>query len=355
MSKYSLREIIPAGLGLVVVLLGGCATPAGSPAAAGAEAFAFALIGDGPYGAAREREFAALIDDVNAAPDIDLVIHVGDAKGGGESCSDALLRRRFELFQQFDAAFVFTPGDNDWTDCHRPSNGGRVPTERLAFLRSLFYPEPRRTTGRRPVGVATQADAPGFAAFVENTRFARARVLFAQVHVVGSNNGLAPWGGIDSADTPATPRPDRLAEARARIEAAAAWIDAAFDEAERIDAAGVFVTLHANPRFDLPAADPGRAGFNAVLDRLLARARGFARPVLLAHGDFHLFLVDQPRFTPHYGNPDASGPADNVQVPNLTRVQTYGDSEVHWLRIEVDPDSRQVFSVLPRLVPSNVP
>ena len=28
---------------------------------------------------------------------------------------------------------VYTPGDNEWTDCHRASAGGYLPTERLAL------------------------------------------------------------------------------------------------------------------------------------------------------------------------------------------------------------------------------
>ena len=34
---------------------------------------------------------------------------------------------------------MFTPGDNDWTDCDRPANGGFSSLERLDFERALFF------------------------------------------------------------------------------------------------------------------------------------------------------------------------------------------------------------------------
>ena len=37
---------------------------------------------------------------------------------------------------------MFTPGDNDWTDCDRPSNGGFNSLERLDHERQLFFSTP---------------------------------------------------------------------------------------------------------------------------------------------------------------------------------------------------------------------
>jgi hypothetical protein len=34
---------------------------------------------------------------------------------------------------------MFTPGDNDWTDCDRPANGGYNSRERLDYERGLFF------------------------------------------------------------------------------------------------------------------------------------------------------------------------------------------------------------------------
>ena len=134
----------------------------------GVAPFAFALIGDMPYGAARETPFARLVDEINRDNDVDFVMHAGDIKAGSERCDDSLIRRRFELYQGFQRAFVFTPGDNEWTDCHRVNNGGYQPLERLAFLRSVFFPEAGLTTGGQVRSVRSQASGGTYPEFVDN-------------------------------------------------------------------------------------------------------------------------------------------------------------------------------------------
>ena len=83
-----------------------------------------ALIGDVPYGAVRETPFDRLVAEVNRDNSVDFVMHAGDIKAGSERCDDDLIRRRFTQYQSFQRPFVFTPGDIEWTDCHRVSNGG---------------------------------------------------------------------------------------------------------------------------------------------------------------------------------------------------------------------------------------
>src|SRR5690606_35598316 len=60
---------------------------------------------------------------------------------------------------------VYTPGDNEWTDCHRSRAGGFDPLERLAALRSLFFAR-GEALGGKPRGVpgANPAGAPGVGA-----------------------------------------------------------------------------------------------------------------------------------------------------------------------------------------------
>lgn len=295
------------------------------PAHAGA--FSFALIGDSPYGPAESALVDRMIDEINADASIRFVLHAGDVKGGRERCDDELLRARHAQLQRLRAAVVFTPGDNDWTDCHRPAAGGFDPLERLAALRAIFYPDPRRTSGGTPLAVEPQSALPGFAPFVENVRFVHEGVVFATLHVVGSNNGLEPWRGIDLRDSPRTPRADRLAEFERRQAANLAWLDAAFAQARSIDAPAVVLLMQANPRFDLAAGDPRRAGFDALLARLAQRAAEFDRPVLLAHGDFHDFVVDRPL--------DGEGAAP--RAPKLVRVQSFGSPRIGWVKVTVDP------------------
>lgn len=309
-------------LALPVIVAPLVALPAAArpPAPGGNAPTTIALLGDTPYGPAQREAFPALVDAVNRDPKVRLVLHAGDVKAGGESCSDALLGQSLRDYEAFADPFVLTPGDNDWTDCHRTSNGSFVPTERLERLRELFYPEVGRTLGEREARVVSQAaapTAPEHAAYVENVRFTRSRVLLATVHVVGSSNDLAPWSQLPGGDRPA----ERLAEFEARRAANLAWIDAAFDEAEATGAAGVVLLMQAEP----VAGDPGYAAERSLL---LERAAAFGRPVLLAHGDEHRYEVERA-----YGG-----------VPNLTRLETFGDTAEDWLRLTLDPRDPAVFS-----------
>ncbi len=58
-------------------------------------------------------------------------------------------------------ALVYTPGDNEWTDCHRSNNGKYDPLERLAALRNGFFLFPNVTLGGRQLPLFTQADHDG--------------------------------------------------------------------------------------------------------------------------------------------------------------------------------------------------
>ena len=308
-------------------MLAGPATAAsggGGPAGPAAAPVTFALLGDTPYGDAQRAMFPALVDEINADPRIRFVMHAGDVKNGSSTCDDARFADLAALYDTFADPFVLTPGDNEWTDCHRTAAGGYLPTERLEAVRRFFFPVAGQTTGGRQMRVRTQADDPRHAAYRENVLFAASSVVFATVHVVGSENDLAPWAQLPGGD-----RPDlRLAEFEARQAAALDWIDAAFATARSTDAAGVLLLMQAEP-----VATPGYAAIRA---RIAARAAAYQRPVLLVHGDEHVYEVE----------PDYAG------VPNLTRLETFGDTASQWLRVTVDPRTDQVFSWQQRTVSS---
>ena len=107
-------------------------------AAQAAEPFSFGVFGDTPYNGFERRHLPALIAKMDVEP-LKVVIHDGDLKSGGERCDDALFDERLAVFQTSQHPFVFVPGDNDWTDCHRSSNGAYDPLERLGRLRQLFF------------------------------------------------------------------------------------------------------------------------------------------------------------------------------------------------------------------------
>jgi hypothetical protein len=307
----------------------------------------FALLGDVPYGVAEEPKFDRVIQEINAAPSVRFVVHTGDVKQGSERCDDAVFAKRFAQYQKFEHAFIVTPGDNDWTDCHRTNNGTYLPAERLARFRQVFYQQPSQTTGQRPFAVLSQSTLPGYQNYVENVLWSFAGTTMATVHVVGSNNNLAPWNQLDPNDSYANPRADRLAEFSAREAAALVWIDTIFDRAMAQDSAGVMIAMQANPNFELAANHQERQGFNKVLDKLAQRAKAFGKPVLLAHGDSHYFRVDKPLILPAL-------PTGSAQLENLTRVENFGSPSVHWVEVIVDARDPNVFNVVPHIVPGNV-
>ena len=277
-------------------------------------AYTVAVIGDTPYGSAQVGRFPELVADVNGDPKVDLVLHVGDIKNGSTRCDDAYFDRIAGYFDTFRDPLVYTPGDNEWTDCHRASNGGYLPTERLAAVRETFFGEPGTTIGGRKKRVAWQDGFP------ENTLFAQSGVVFAAIHAVGSDNGLAPWFG--GAETEAQ-RQERLDEVEARTAAALDWIDAAFDRAVAQDAAGVLLAMQADTEIG-----GGSAGFAEIRERIAERAAVFEGPVLLLQGDSHRYLVDRPF----------------AEAPRLVRLVVEGETVDEWLRLTVDPKDDDVFS-----------
>lgn len=287
----------------------------GTPVNAGSQnRLTLAVIGDVPYGAAQVAAFPGWIDALNAAPSLDLVVHVGDIKSGSSRCDDEYFARIAAFFADLRDPLVYTPGDNEWTDCHRPNNGGYDPLERLAAIRRTFFAEPGVTLGGRKKQVLAQ---PGYP---ENVLWLQSRAAFAALHVVGSNNGLAPWTGQTA------PTAAQRAEAEGRIAAALAWIDRAFDTAQANGARGVVLAMQADTfEFDNETLE----GFAGILARIEARAVAFAGPVLLLQGDSHSYVEDRPL----------------PRAPNVTRIVIEGSATAsEWLELTVDPRGAELFS-----------
>lgn len=301
------------------------APAAGSNGGGGKAASTVAVIGDTPYGDEQRAAFPRLVQEVNADPKVRGVLHVGDIKNGSSTCTTERFADLRALYDTFEDPFVYTPGDNEWTDCHRPAAGGYLPTERLGVLRGIFYPRPGLTTGGRREHVTTQARDPRHAEFVENVRWNRSDVTFATVHVVGSANDLQPWFG--AAETPEQ-RAARLAEFERRQAADLAWIDEAFADAARREARGVVLAMQADT---IVGTREGFAAINARIERLAGRFDG---EVLLIQGDTHRYVVDRPF----------------AGAPNLTRVVVEGETAGEWLRLTVDPRGPRLFSWTRELV-----
>ncbi len=108
--------------------------------------YAIGLWGDLPYSDLQAQVGVPnLIDDMNSQR-LAFTVHDGDLKAGNGTpgsvtptiCSDALYVQALGFFNALHAPAMLTPGDNDWTDCDRPSNGSfkfaRPPRPRASGL-----------------------------------------------------------------------------------------------------------------------------------------------------------------------------------------------------------------------------
>ncbi len=297
--------------------------------------FTFAVIGDIPYGAEQVAKFPARIDEVNADPQVRFVDHLGDIKNGSTPCTDQYFTDIKTQFDRFADPLVYTPGDNEWTDCHRPNNGSYNPLERLSTLRQVFFPHPGRTLGRHPAEVTAQT-AQGYP---ENVSYERSRVAFAAVHIVGSNNSLAPWTG----NTTATP--EQTVEVLGRTAAGIGLIRDTFRLATaRRDRAVVLLTQA--DMFDPTVATPTFAdyyAFQPIVRAIAEESAAFHGPVYLFNGDSHVENNDRPlavgsRWLTFYG---ITTPAQN-----LTRYTVEGSTDVdEWLKVSIDRRGAEVLTV----------
>jgi hypothetical protein len=311
----------------------------------GPQRYTIGLFGDVPYGAQGRAEYPALLASMNDA-NLAFSIFDGDLKNGSERCDDALYATSIDAFNSLERPVVWVPGDNDWTDCHRASNGGYDPIERLRHERALFA-STDQSLGEKTLTLTRQSrDYP------ENWRFAYGPVVYVGLNVQGSNDNF-PHRGVDGepVDRGVTvveqdaeiARED--AEHLAREQANLAWLKEAFAAAKAQDARAVMVVWQADPNFNNEQAlkDPRSSdGYTAIVKELRAQTLAFGGQVVLLHGDSHYFKVDKPLRSP-------SGKV----LANFTRVETFGSANTHWATAEVNPQDRNVFTFRPEIVPAN--
>jgi hypothetical protein len=337
--------------------------------------YAIGLWGDLPYSDYQAQVGVPnIIADMNSQ-DLAFTAHDGDLKAGNGTpgsvtptiCSDALDAQALGYLNALKAPAIFTPGDNDWTDCDRDANGGFNSLERLTHERAVFFGTPF-TAGQHKLKQEVQATplCKGWVAggktgttqysnvpCVENRRWTKGHVVYATVNIQGSCDNLC--------DT----FPDSI-EHTARQIADIAWIQDTFAEAIKSKAAAIMFITQADPGFDLtdgtraPLRDPKSLvetdanpdGFKDLLVALRDQVVAFRKPVAWVHGDSHYFRIDKP-FLNSIGS-------EGERLENFTRVETFGDhqaasapGDTHWLKVTVDPKSREVFSYQPQIVPGN--
>ena len=250
-----------------------------------AETFSFVALGDLPYGPDQiaGAKYRTLITQINALKP-EFSIHVGDFKEGSARCSDKEFERQRKHFDLFKGALIYTPGDNDWTDCGRKSNGSYDPLERLEKLRGQFF-KPDTSLGQAPLPLVTQGKVmPTYSTFVENQRWQFSNTLFTTVHIVGSDNRFAPNNA------------EAEKEFLARDQANIAWIKETFRLAANQKLQTLVFAFQADVIRGMSRSGTWaeKTGFHASIEKtLLPLAKEFQGSILIVHGDSHNFEFDQ--------------------------------------------------------------
>ena len=173
-------------------------------------------------------------------------------------------------------------------------------------------------------------------------------MLFVTLHIVGSNNNFGR-----------TPEMD--AEYNERNAADLAWMKQAFELAKRNRNKAITILIQANPGFqnswpearfrryflNSPIKRPEKrpqTGYDDFLAALETETLAFNGPVLMVHGDSHIFRIDQPLVNSTTGR----------FIENFTRLETFGTPDVHWVRVIVDLNDPNVFTFKPEIVKKNL-
>ena len=302
--------------------------------------YTIGLWGDQPYNAAGIAAEASVVADINKQ-ELVFTVFDGDIKAGKNSFCGTDPGTGYNpytnaqsMFGSIKWATIYTPGDNEWTDCDRISNGSLDPNVQLALIRSMFFSDDE-SLGQDPLDLTQQS-----AQFPENARWEHDGVTFITVHAPGTDNNAPQFDAAGNMLTPdgkittdPTKQNGNLAEYTARNAANLAWLQSGFDFAKKRGSKGVMVIQQADMWNSPINSDPvvHYADEKAALARLVA---GFSGQVALINGDSHVMTVDNP-----------------LDLPNFTRVVTPGDTQHGWVRVDVNAKSPAVFTFTPQLLP----
>jgi hypothetical protein len=336
-----------------------------------------AVYGDSPYGTtptdtAEFEATPAFIQSVNADPDVDLVAQVGDIHSGKQFCTQAYDQSIYDLWTQYQKPVVYTPGDNEWADCHKKAEGGGTydsstgqityvtdangqpvdyakgdPAANLDLVRSIFFTAPGRTLGQTSMPVQSQAQLldpahPEDQKYVENVMWVRRGIVFVTMNIPGgSNNNADPWYGAPVTDTQTQERAQRTA-------ADLRWLDRAFTAAIGIGARAVVVVEQAD-MWDLDGKPASHVtNYEPFVASLAGHTTAFGGPVLLFDGDSHVYRSDNPLAQGSPCTTEAPGGGEQVcdndewtvhpsyDVPNFHRITVHGSTfPLEWLKLTI--------------------
>lgn len=353
------------------------AEPSGKPGL-NAQHYELGLFGDVPYGDTGRAQFPALVDSINSHK-LAFTIFDGDTKNGAEPCyadphtttytatpekavatadHPDVYKLALQRFAQLQDPVVYTPGDNEWTDCHKAAEGGGTynktthqidyvldgsgnpvdyakgnPVANLDLVRSTFFAHPGQTLGGQQKRVLTQGQLfdpahPSDAKYVENVMWEESKVMFVTINLPGgSNNDSDVWYGAPT---------ESAAQTQERTERTGAdlrWLDAAFAQAKADGMEAVLIGAQAD-MWDTEKGAAHQAAYEPLVKSVADHTTALGKPVLMINGDSHVYRSDNPL--------SAADPVNflhpGYDVANFHRIVVHGSTfPMEWLRLTIDP------------------
>jgi len=282
------------------------------------DAFTFIAYGDIPHVQENDVEstMGALLKSINKQSP-SLIVHVGDTFGW-QSCTNSMIDLHREMMNKLNAPVLYTPGDNEWRDCVDETEGDTYNLERLSYIRETYFSN-QQTLGKIPEFVENQRGR----GYPENMRLMKDNIAFITAHVVGSNNNFDPMSKKNTMEF--------FERDAANID----WITESFYMYE--NASAFVVAIHADmfqPKLshaDIYQPKPPYENFNNALNQLSSK---FKKPVLILHGDSHVFKTFKP---------------SPKKYPFINAIQVYGWPELKAIKVEVDVSQEMPFRVIEKI------
>lgn len=281
------------------------------------EGFIVAVLGDMPYHLPADyKTFDSVIFNINHRQP-EFSVFVGDIKSSEMPCSNNYYYTIRDYFGHFDQPLIYTPGDNEWTDCNNDSNH-YIPDERLSYLRQVFFNRDS-SFGQHKMALKSMAEEARYSIYRENSYWMKSDILFMTLHVVGSNNNLR----INTNDS---------SEFALRTAANLFWLETCFALAAEKKCKGIVVFSHA----DMFTPDKGQEGFEPIILKLRQLCEKSNQQILWVNGDSHSFKIDKPLKSLKSGK----------TLYNFTRLTIYGDRDMQPVYIQINPySSDEIFNI----------
>jgi hypothetical protein len=290
--------------------------------------FTFFVLGDMPYHLPEDNaKFENVIKELNKQEQV-FNVFVGDFKSSKTPCSDTAFQKILGYFNSFKKPLIYTPGDNEWTDCGKPQAGSYNTNERLTAIRAQFFNDTLHSLGKSKMELISESSNKEYAKFVENKMWDYNKISFATIHLVGSNNNF---------DTDPSKSNEEFFE---RSKADIFWLNEVFEKAKANNSLGIVIFEHA----DMITPDKGKEGFVTFLKELQKLVVDYKKPVLLINGDSHEYKVDKPL----YENEELK-----KAVLNFTRLQVFGEADMHAVKVTVNPKNPTLFEINQFLIQEN--